>query len=139
MQKFHHWYVIRYVLDFLSAVQPGSVLLTSPSVFNGIASPLQDCAGFGTNTMSCGVSNAIIDGNTGPTTPNLTSVNDVRMFFTWQRQASEDFLIVFNLLQSSTISSIELYFLSYPTQHISLPSIQLFGIPFANWGTIYTH
>jgi len=124
-----------YVLDFLPAVQAGSVILTSPSVFNGIAS---SCPEFdrNTNTMVCGVSSVIIDGNTGPTAPNLTSTNDIRMFFTWQRQTSEDFLTVFNLLQSSTISSIELYFLSYSTQHIGLPSIQLVGVPISDRATI---
>ena len=82
-------------------------------------------------TTICGTTNnvAIIDGSTGPTAPNLTSTNDVQMFLTWQRQASEDFLIVFSLSPSSTFSSIELYFLSYSTQRIGLPSIQLIGTP----------
>jgi len=134
--KFHPWYIIMYVLDLLSPVRPGSVILTSPSVFNGIASSLQACAEFGSNTTVCGSSSVIIDGNSGPTAPNLTSANYIRIFFTWQRQTSEDFLIVFNLIQSSTISSIELYFLSYPTQRIGLPSIQLIGIPISYQATI---
>jgi len=113
----------------------GSVILTSPSVFNGIAS---SCPEFdrNTNTMACGGTSVIIDGNSGPTAPNLTSANDIRMFFTWQRRASENFLIVFNLVQSSTISSIELYFLSYPTRRIGLPSIQLIGIPISDRGSL---
>ena len=125
-----------YVLDLLPPVRPGSVILTSPSVFNGIASSFQGCAEFGSNTTVCGSNSVIIDGNSGPTAPNLTSANYIRIFFTWQRQTSEDFLIVFNLIQSSTISSIELYFLSYPTQHIGLPSIQLIGIPVSDRATI---
>jgi len=138
IEKFHPWYTVTYVLDFLPAVQTGSIIFTSPSVFNGIASSLQLCQEFdrNTNTMACGSSSVIIDGSTGPTAPNLTCVNDIRMFFTWQRQTSEDFLIVFHLYPSSTISSIELYFLSYPTQRIGLPSIQLVGIPIGDRVTV---
>ena len=117
---------------FFPAVQPNIVIFTTPSIFNGIGSSLQGCADFVSDTTSCGTLNnvAIIDGSTGPTAPNLTSTSDVQMFLTWQRQASEDFLIVLsNLPQMSTFSSIELYFLSFPTQRIGLPSIQLIGTP----------
>ena len=113
-------------------VQPNSVIFTHPSTFNGIGSSLQGCGPFVSDTTACGTANnvAIIDGSTGPPAPNLTNTNDVQMFLTWQRQASEDFLIVLtNLPQMSTFSSIELYFLSYPTQRISLPRIQLIGTP----------
>ena len=115
---------------FFPAVQPNNVIFTPPSIFNGIGSSLQGCAGFVSGTTNiCGTIN-IIDGSTGPTAPNLTSTSDVQMFLTWQRQASEDFLIVLtNLPQMSPFSSIELYFLSYPTQHIGLPGIQLIGTP----------
>ena len=116
-------------------VQPNNlVIFTPPSTFNGIGSSLQGCADFSQGTTVCGTVNnvAIIDGHTGPTAPNLTSTSDVQMFLTWQRQASEDFLIVFGLSSSSTISSIELYFLSYSTQRIGLPSIQLIGTPNRN-------
>ena len=113
-----------------STVQPTWDILTEPSVFNGIASSLQNCFSYTPNATVCGYDDVIIDGSTGPTVPNLTSANDIRMFHTWQRQSSEDFLIVLGLVASSTISSIELYFLSYLTQRISLPSIQLFGVPY---------
>ena len=112
-------------------VLPNHVIFTPPSIFNGIENSLQGCGEYISNTI-CGTTNnvAIIDGSTGPTAPNLTSTSDVQMFLTWQRQASEDFLIVFtNLPQSSTFISIELYFLSYPTQRIGLPSIRLIGTP----------
>ena len=123
---------------FFPAVQPNIVIFTLPSIFNGIGSSLQGCTDFVSGTTSCGTINnvAIIDGSTGPTAPNLTSTNDVQKFLTWQRQASEDFLIAFSRDQSSTFSSIELYFLSYPTQRISLPSIQLIGTP--NSGSLVT-
>ena len=77
----------------------------------------------------------IVDRNTGPTAPNLNSASDVQMFLTWQRQNRTDFLIAFITNRMMTFSSVELYFLSYPTQHIGLPNIQLFGSanqPFPN-------
>ena len=77
----------------------------------------------------------IVDRNTGPTAPNLNSTTDVRMFLTWQRQIRTNFLIAFITNTVMTFTSVELYFLSYPTQHIGLPNIQLFGSanqPFPN-------
>ena len=119
---------------FFPAVQPNIVIFTPPSIFNGIGSSLQGCADFVSGTTVCGINNvAITDGSTGPTAPNLTRTSDVQMFLTWQRQASEDFLIVLtNLPQMSPFSSIELYFLSYPMQRIGLPGIQLVGTPHRN-------
>ena len=69
----------------------------------------------------------IVDRNTGPTAPNLNSTIDVQMFLTWERQTRTDFLIAFITNTMMTFSSVELYFLSYPTQRIGLPNIQLFG------------
>ena len=69
----------------------------------------------------------IVDRNTGPTTPNLSRPTDVQMFLTWQRQNRTDFLVAFITFTPMTFSSVELYFLSYPTQRIGLPDIQLFG------------
>jgi len=131
--KFYSCYIIVYA-DFRPAVRPSTVFLTPPSVFNGIESSIENCGEL-SGTLSCGTINnvAIIDGSTGPTDPDLASESDVQNFLTWQRQESADFLIVLTSLPpSSTVSSIELYFLSYPTQHISLPSIQLFGTPNRN-------
>ena len=71
----------------------------------------------------------IVDRNPGPTFPNLNNTNDVRMFITWWRQNRTDFLIAFITRITMTFTSVELYFLSYPTQRIGLPNIhvQLFG------------
>ena len=71
--------------------------------------------------------NVIVDRNTGPTAPNLNNTNDVQMFLTWQRQTRTDFLIAFITETTMTFTSVELSFLSYPTQRIGLPNIQLFG------------
>ena len=111
------------------AVNPNFVIITRPSIFNMIGSS-PDCATAinGEPEIDCtGRDIVIVDRNTGPTAPNLNSTTDVPMFLTWQRQTRTDFLVAFVTNTAMTFSSVELYFLSYPTQHIGLPNIQLFG------------
>ena len=110
------------------AVNPDFVIITRPSIFNMIGSS-PDCAPADQSPSEIECSRrdiVIVDHNTGPTTPNLNSTSDVRMFLTWQRQ-TRDFLIAFGTNTVMTFTSVELYFLSYPTQRIGLPNIQLFG------------
>ena len=111
------------------AVNPRYVTLTRPSIFNMIdSSPGCSEAYNGPPEMEC-IRRAIVivDRNPGPTSPNLNNTNDVRMFLTWQRQTRTDFLIAFITETTMTFTSVELSFLSYPTQRIGLPNIQLFG------------
>ena len=111
------------------AVEPRYVTITCPQIFNQIGSS-PDCATAlnGPPEIECTRRDiVIVDHNTGPTAPNLNSATDVRMFLTWQRQNRTDFLIAFITETMMTFSSVELYFLSYPTQRIALPNIQLFG------------
>ena len=111
-----------------STVNPSSVIITRPSIFNMIGSS-PDCATAinGEPEIECNNILVIIDGNTGPTAPNLNHASDVRMFLTWHRQTRTDFLIAFITNTVMTFSSVELSFLSYPTQRIGLPNIQLYG------------
>ena len=112
-----------------STVNPNIVTLTRPSIFNMIGSS-PDCATAfnGLSEIECsGRDVVIVDRNTGPTTLNLNSTTDVRMFLTWERQTRTDFLIAFSTNTAMTFSSVELYFLSYPAQYIGLPNIQLYG------------
>ena len=118
-----------YLYSSSPAVNPNIVTITRPSIFNMIGSS-PDCltATNGEPEIECtGRRTVIIDCNTGPTAPNLNRTTDVRMFFTWQRQTTTDFLVAFITNTEMTFSSVELYFLSYPTQRIGLPNIQLFG------------
>ena len=114
---------------FSPTVHPNFVTLTRPSIFNMIgSSPNCATAINGEPEIECvGRDIVIVDRSTGPAAPNLNSVTDVRMFLTWQRQTRTDFLIAFITNTVMTFSSVELYFLSYPTQRIGLPNIQLFG------------
>ena len=118
-----------YLCSCSLAENPNSVIITRPSIFNMIGiSP--DCARAinGEPEIECtGRDIVIADRSTGPTAPNLNSTTDVRMFLTWQRQTRTDFLVAFVTNTAMTFSSVELYFLSYPTQRIGLPNIQLFG------------
>ena len=111
------------------AVNPDFVTITRPSIFNMIdSSPGCSQALNGPPEMECTRRDiVIVDRNPGPTAPNLNSANDVRMFLTWQRQTRTDFLIAFITETIMTFTSVELSFLSYPTQRIGLPNIQLFG------------
>ena len=111
------------------AVEPRYVTLTRPSIFNMIGSSPNCAIAFnGPPEIECiGREIVIVDRNTGPTAPNLNSTSDVQMFLTWQRQNRTDFLVAFITQTMMTFSSVELYFLSYPTQRIGLPNIQLFG------------
>ena len=111
------------------AVNPNIVTITRPSIFNMIGSSPNCATAFnGPPEIECsGRDVVIVDRNTGPTTPNLNSTTDVRMFLTWERQTRTDFLVAFITNTEMTFSSVELYFLSYPTQRIGLPNIQLFG------------
>ena len=110
-------------------MEPSTVIVTRPSIFNQIgSSPNCAAATNGEPEIECtGRDIVIADRNTGPTAPNLNSTTDVRMFLTWQRQTRTDFLVAFITNTMITFSSVELYFLSYPTQRIGLPNIQLFG------------
>ena len=115
---------------FSLAVNPDYVILTRPSIFNMIgSSPTCVTAFNGPPEIECsrGPGNVIVDNNPGPTAPNLNSTNDVQMFLTWWRQNRTDFLIAFITSTMMTFTSVELSFLSYPTQCIGLPNIQLFG------------
>ena len=110
-------------------MNPNFVIITQPSIFNMIgSSPGCITAYNGPPEIECsGRDIVIVDRNTGPTAPNLNSTIDVQMFLTWERQTRTDFLIAFITNTMMTFSSVELYFLSYPTQRIGLPNIQLFG------------
>ena len=112
-----------------STVNPDIVTLTRPSIFNMIgSSPNCATAINGPPEMDCSARDiVIVNRNTGPTAPNLNSTSDVQMFLTWERQTRTDFLIAFITNTMMTFTSVELYFLSYPTQRIGLPNIQLFG------------
>ena len=119
----------RYLYFSPSTVNPDIVTLTHPSIFNMIgSSPSCATALNGLPEIECsGRGTVIVDRNTGPTTPNLNSTSDVRMFLTWQRQTRTDFLLAIITNTMMTFTSVELYFLSYPGQSIGLPNIQLFG------------
>ena len=119
----------RPYLYFSSTVNPSLVTITRPSIFNMIgSSPNCATAINGPPEIECASRDiAIVDRNPGPAAPNLNSTTDVRMFLTWQRQTRTDFLIAFITETMITFTSVELYFLSYPTQRIGLPNIQLFG------------
>ena len=110
-------------------MNPDIVTITRPSIFNMIdSSPGCTQAYNGPPEMECsGRDIVIVDRKPGPTAPNLNTTNDVRMFLTWWRQNRTDFLIAFITRRTMTFTSVELSFLSYPTQHIGLPNIQLFG------------
>ena len=110
-------------------MNPSFVTLTRPSIFNMIgSSPNCRTAFNGPPEIECsGRLIVIVDRNPGPSVPNLNSTNDVRMFLTWWRQNRTDFLIAFITNTMMTFTSVELSFLSYPTQRIGLPNIQLFG------------
>ena len=111
-------------------MNPDFVTLTRPSIFNMIgSSPSCLTAMNGPPEITCTgrPGSVIVDRNPGPTSPNLNSANDVQMFLTWQRQNRTDFLIAFITRTMMIFTSVELYFLSYPTQRIGLPNIQLFG------------
>ena len=112
-----------------STVNPNIVTITRPSIFNMIGSIPNCVTAFnGSPEIECsGRDVVIVDRNTGPTTLNLNSTTDVRMFLTWERQTRMDFLIAFSTNTAMTFSSVELYFLSYPAQYIGLPNIQLYG------------
>ena len=111
------------------AANPRFVTLTRPSIFNMIgSSPNCRDALNGPPEIECTRRDiVIVDRNSGPTVPNLNNPNDVRMFLTWWRQNRTDFLIAFITETMETFTSVELSFLSYPTQRIGLPNIQLFG------------
>ena len=112
-----------------STVSPSFVTITRPSIFNMIgSSPSCATALNGPPEIECsGREIVIVDRNPGPTAPNLNSANDVRMFLIWWRQNRTDFLIAFITRTMMTFTSVELTFLSYPTQRIGLPNIQIFG------------
>ena len=114
---------------FSPAVNPDIVTITRPSIFNMIgSSPGCTQAENSPLEIECsGRDIVIVDRKPGPTAPNLNSTTDVRMFLTWWRQTRTDFLIAFITNTMMTFTSVELYFLSYPTQRIGLPNIQLFG------------
>ena len=111
------------------AVDPNFVIITQPSIFNMIGSSPNCLAALNRpNEIECtGREIVIVNRNTGPMAPKLNSTTDVQMFLTWQRQTRTDFLIAFITNTMMTFSSVELYFLNYPTQRIGLPNIQLYG------------
>ena len=66
---------------------------------------------------------AITDDDNGPSSVDLSSAADVQRFFTWLGEADIDFLFS----PASELASLELYFLSYPSEGIGLPTIELFS------------
>ena len=75
--------------------------------------------------MTCAASagTAIIDNDNGPSSVDLSSANDVQIFFTWFGEAD----INLQFSPASELASLELYFLNYPSEGIGLPTIQLFS------------
>ena len=111
-------------------VNPDFVTITRPSIFNMIGSSPNCLTAFnGPPEITCTgrPGNVIVDRNPGSTAPNLNIANDVQMFLTWWRQNRTDFLIAFITRTMMTFTSVELSFLSSPTQRIGLPNIHIYG------------
>ena len=98
---------------------------TAPSQFRGINSDISLCLPPDDGRVTCAASagTAIIDNDNGPSSVDLSSVADVQRFFTLFGEADIDF----QFSTSSELSSLELYFLNYPSEGIGLPTIELFS------------
>ena len=99
---------------------------TAPSQFRGINSDTSLCLPPSDGRVTCPASagTAIIDNDNGPTSVDLSSEADVQRFFTWFGEADIEFQFS---PASELATSLELYFLNYPSEGIGLPTIELFS------------
>ena len=114
-----------YRRTLFPTAQVTQFVATAPSQFRGINSNTSLCIPPSGGRVTCAGNpgTAIIDDDNGPSSVDLSSVADVQRFFTWFGEAD----IGFRFSPASELASLELYFLSYPSEGIGLPTIELFS------------
>ena len=102
-----------------------------PKLFNDSTDMGTGCVrADGTGSLDCGMNTRLVDGDTGPL-HSLSSTN-LHRFLAWNRTHTQSITLSFGLVFDPpntvpSLSSVILYFFSYPTQRIGLPSVTLSG------------
>ena len=90
-----------------------------------IAPRSQGCSVDGSNHTICPGFIVLADDILGPSQPNIDHNDDRLQFIAWNKTNMYSYLS-FQLTSASLMTAIDLYFLNYPNQNISLPNLRLY-------------